>query len=147
MPLFMEVRRWADADNVKAMFDLATDITSKKLLREFADEALVISAVCHGVAALVDVPTSDGQLIAGREVTGFSNAEEKAIHGDEGEHAVPFLLEDALKVNTDRYVKSDEVWSPKVVSTSYGKGALITGQNPASAYEIAVEILKAIEDS
>jgi len=127
------------------MFDLATDEISKKLILEFVDSSLVVSAVCHGVAALTDVPTTDGQLIGGRAITGFSNLEEKIIHGDVGENAVPFLLEDALKSKTEKYEKADEAWAPKVIATTYGSGPLITGQNPASAHAIAVELLKAVQ--
>jgi putative intracellular protease/amidase len=98
------------------MFDLATDATSKILIAEFVEASLIVSAVCHGVAALTDVPTPNGQLIAGRAVTGFSNLEEKTIHGDEGEHAVPFLLEDALKARTDKYEKAEEAWGQRLLS-------------------------------
>jgi putative intracellular protease/amidase len=129
----------------EAMFDLANDQTSKKLILEFVENSLIVSAVCHGVAAFRDVPTPNGQLIAGRAVTGFSNAEEKIIHGDEGERAVPFLLEDALKAATDKYEKAAEPWLPRVIATTYGSGPLITGQNPASAHGIAVELLKAVQ--
>ncbi|KAH8799071.1 class I glutamine amidotransferase-like protein [Xylogone sp. PMI_703] len=129
------------------MFDLATSETSKKLIREFANASLTVSAVCHGVAALTDVPTSNGQFIGGRAITGFSNSEEKIIHGDEGENAVPFLLEDVLRARTEKYEKADEPWAPKIVATTYGSGHLITGQNPASAKAMAMELLKAVQNT
>lgn len=40
----------------------------------------VIGAICHGVAALINVKDNNGQnIIRDKEVTGFSNNEEKIV--------------------------------------------------------------------
>jgi putative intracellular protease/amidase len=53
------------------MFDLAVDPESHSLIKEFYEKGKVVSAVCHGPAALVNVKLSDGSyLVAGQEVTG-----------------------------------------------------------------------------
>lgn len=87
------------------------------------------SAVCHGPAAIADVKLSNGNyLIAGHNVTGFSNAEEDAVGLSK---YMPFMLEDSLNKNSGgKYVKADQDWGEKVVVENGGK--LITGQNPSS---------------
>jgi putative intracellular protease/amidase len=62
------------------MFDLATDETSHKLINEFYQANKIISAVCHGPAALAHVKlSSGGYLLDDSPVTGFSNTEEAAV--------------------------------------------------------------------
>ena len=121
------------------MFDLATDSTSHQVIREFWESGKVVSAVCHGPAALANVKLSDGSyLVDGSEVTGFTNSEEEAAGLTS---AMPFLLETQLKEHGGKFVKADD-WAPKV---AVGKeGRLITGQNPASATPIGKAILEKI---
>ena len=60
-----------------AMFDLPVNTDLKTLIAQTYEAGGVIGAVCHGPAALMNVPLKDGtSLIAGRAVTGFSNEEE-----------------------------------------------------------------------
>ena len=123
------------------MYDLATDATSHKLINEFYDNNKIVSAVCHGPAALAKVQVSDGKhLLDGQKVTGFSNAEETAV----GLMAVmPFSLEDELnKASGGHYVKAENDWGEKVVVSREGR--LITGQNPASATGVGRAIYDAI---
>ncbi|KAJ9138244.1 Class I glutamine amidotransferase-like protein [Coniochaeta hoffmannii] len=120
------------------MFDLAVDADSQRLIAEFAGKGKVVSAVCHGPAALVNVRLSDGKhLLEGKKVTGFSNVEEEQV-GLTG--SVPFLLEDELRKNAASYEAAAEPWGEKVVVD----GRLITGQNPASSKGVGEAILKAI---
>ena len=121
------------------MFDLATDSTSHKVIAEFWDTGKVVSAVCHGPAALVNVKLSDGSyLIQDKEVTGFSNEEEEQAGLTE---VMPFLLETELKSNGGVFVKADKPWEEKISVT----GNLITGQNPASASGVGKAIKAAIK--
>lgn len=121
------------------MFDLADDATSQKLIREFWEEDKIVSAVCHAPAVLYNVKLSDGSLLVkGKEVTGFTNAEEEQVGMTD---AVPFLPEDALtKASDGHFVKAKEPWGVKVVVS----GRLITGQNPASATGVGEAIAKAL---
>ncbi|KAI9811761.1 MAG: hypothetical protein M1827_005306 [Pycnora praestabilis] len=123
------------------MFDLATDPTSLKLIQEFASSSKIISAVCHGPAALVNAKLADGSyLIAKSPVTGFSNAEEDTVGLTS---AMPFPLETSLdKSSGGMYEKAAEPWGAKVVVAKDGK--LITGQNPASATGVGEAIYKQI---
>jgi putative intracellular protease/amidase len=94
-----------------------------------------VVAVCHapGVFRLTKAP--DGlPLVHGKNVTGFSNAEEEAVRLTQ---VVPFLVEEMLKQNGGHYSKADD-WQPYVVSD----GHLITGQNPASSELAAITLLK-----
>ena len=50
----------------------------KDAIRHFYEDEKPTAIYCHGTAALVDLKLSDGSyLVAGRTVTGFSNAEEE----------------------------------------------------------------------
>lgn len=121
------------------MFDLVDDQTSQQLIREFWEADKVVSAVCHGPAVLYDVKLSNGTLlVAGKEVTAFTNAEEEQVGLTD---AVPFLPEDALnKASGGHFVKAAEPWGKKVAVS----GKLITGQNPASATGVGEAIAKAL---
>jgi len=112
------------------MWDLATDATSHKLINEFYENNKIVSAVCHGPAALAHVKLASGEyLLAGQPVTGFSNTEEDTVGLTS---VMPFKLEDALNTASGgKYVKADADWAKRVVVGRGGR--LITGQNPASA--------------
>lgn len=124
------------------MFDLATDSTSHKIIREFHDANRVISAVCHGPAALAKVKLADDSfLIKDSPVTGFSNTEEDQVGLSK---VMPFMLEDELnKASGGKFEKAADPWAVNVVESQGGK--LITGQNPASAGPVGQAILKAIQ--
>lgn len=123
------------------MFDLAKDETSHKLINEFWAHNKIVSAVCHGPAALAYVKLPSGKyLLDGQSVTGFSNAEEDQVGLSS---AMPFMLETQLsEASGGKFVKAAEAWGPKVVVS--GGGRIITGQNPASAAPIGQAIYDAI---
>ncbi|RFU25555.1 hypothetical protein B7463_g10777, partial [Scytalidium lignicola] len=123
------------------MFDLAIDETSHKLINEFYSHNKIISAVCHGPAALAAVKLPSGDyLLSGQPVTGFSNEEEDAVNLSK---VVPFSLEDELnRASGGKFVKADKAWGEKVVVARGGR--LITGQNPASATGVGKAIYDAV---
>lgn len=123
------------------MFDLATDSESQQLIKEFYEKGKVVSAVCHGPAAFLNVKLGDGtSLIKGQGVTAFTNTEEDQVGLSS---AMPFLLETQLETNGAKFTKTDP-WGAKVV-TSGKENKLITGQNPASAAPIGEAILSALK--
>ncbi|KAL6876078.1 class I glutamine amidotransferase-like protein [Trichoderma longibrachiatum] len=143
LPLKQFVGRSADFDALfypgghGPMFDLVDDADSIKLIEEFYSAGKVVAAVCHGTIALVNAKQGNGEpLLKGKEVTGFTNAEEEAVKLTS---AMPFLLEDRVKAVGANFVQTD-VFGNKVVVD----GTLITGQNPASASELGEAIAKAI---
>jgi len=96
----------------------------------------IVSAVCHGVGALLNIKNADGTyLIDGKEITGYSTKEEELAKALE---KIPFRLEEALKENGAKYKKG------LIPFTSYTRvdGRLITGQNPQSTTELAKLVLK-----
>ena len=87
--------------------------------------------VCHGAASLLDIRLSDGTLlIKGKQVTGFSNEEERLVELDK---YVPYLTEDELVKRGAIYKKADTPWAPFTIVD----GRVITGQNPASGGAVA----------
>ena len=68
--------------------------------------------------------------VLGRVVTGFTDAEDTEL--DLSRHLL-FSLEQALIGNNANFKRSEANWKQNVVED----GALITGQNPASAAPIA----------
>ncbi|PYI17419.1 ThiJ/PfpI family protein [Aspergillus japonicus CBS 114.51] len=127
------------------MYDLHSDKTSLALIQEFAAAKKPVAAVCHGPAVLVNATTPSGEpLLAGAEVTGFSNTEEDQVGLSP---IMPFMLETELnRVSGGKYVKADEPWGEKVVTSQVAGlgGVVITGQNPASATGVGKAILSAL---
>ncbi|CAF1096687.1 unnamed protein product [Rotaria magnacalcarata] len=119
-------------------FDLPEDKTNVKLAEEFWKQGKIISAVCHGPAALVNVKDENGKSIfSGRKATSFSNEEEEQIKLTD---AIPFLVETRLKELGAHYEKNDKPWGAYVTVD----GQLILGANPASAHDFGVAILNAL---
>lgn len=106
----------------------------KELLEDFNRQGKPIGAVSHGAAALVELRNDLGEpLVKGRQLTAYSNTEEQ-ISGLTG--VVPFLLESALVSLGASYSKG-----PNYESHTVTDGNMITGQNAASAKEVAKKLL------
>ena len=117
------------------MWDFPDSAAVAKVTREIYENGGVVSAVCHGPAALVNVKLSDGSyLVAGKNVTGFTNAEEDEVQGTK---IVPFLLADKLNEHGAKHHAAAN-WSDNVVVD----GRLVTGQNPASAASVGDAVIK-----
>ncbi|TFF34490.1 type 1 glutamine amidotransferase domain-containing protein [Mucilaginibacter psychrotolerans] len=117
--------------------DMPENPTVQKILADMYEKGGVVSAVCHGPVALINVKLNDGSyLIDGKNVTGFSIAEEENYAKED----VPFELEDALKQRGGQYSAASP-WQPYVVTD----GRLVTGQNPASATGVAESVIAILE--
>lgn len=109
-----------------AMWDFPDSPAVQRVARAVFEAGGVVGAVCHGPAALVNVTLSNGEyLVAGRNVSAFTDSEERAVKLD---RTVPFLLASTLEQRGARHQPAPD-WSAKVVVD----GRLVTGQNPASA--------------
>lgn len=116
------------------MWDLSHNSALQRLLLTAFGQGKVLSAVCHGAAALAYLRLSNGAFILhGRHVTGFSNNEESAIGL---RNVMPFSVEDALKRAGVHY-SCELNWQSHVVVD----GQFITGQNPASALAVSQVIV------
>lgn len=120
-----------------AMWDLAANPLLKQLIENFNTKKKPVGAVCHGVAALLTVTEGKDNLwIKGKPVTGFSNNEEESA----GMTALlPFLLETKLLA-----LGADYTSSTNYVKHVVSAGNVVTGQNPASAEEVAKMTLNLI---
>lgn len=122
-----------------AMWDLPDDPAFARVAAAIYERGGSVAAVCHGPAALVNLKLSSGAyLVAGKEVSAFTNEEERAV---KLEAVVPFLLADKLIERGARHLPAPN-WQAQVVVSE----RLVTGQNPASAAGVAekvVEVLRA----
>jgi len=117
------------------MWDFPNSPAVLKLVPEFYESGKIVSAVCHGPAALVNVKLSDGSFLVNRKnVAAFTNGEEEEVQST---HVVPFLLADALIADGAIHHNSPN-WSNNVVVD----GRLVTGQNPQSAASLGEALVK-----
>jgi putative intracellular protease/amidase len=117
------------------MYDFADNQPLQDLARRIYEDKGIVAAVCHGVVGLLNIKLSDNTLLLkGRQVTGFSNIEEKLVELDKD---VPFLTENELGARGGIYSKHDDPWKPFVVADD----RVITGQNPESTALLAEKVL------
>ncbi|MBW3086846.1 hypothetical protein KEM60_03075 [Austwickia sp. TVS 96-490-7B] len=116
------------------LWDLVADAHSHRIIRDSDAVGRPLGLVCHAPGVLHTVLTEAGTpLVAGRQVTGFTNGEEEAAQLTD---VVPFLVEDALQ-----QVGADYRKGPDGESFVVTDGTLVTGQNPASSAAAAQELL------
>ena len=122
-----------------AMFDLPFDPSLQDIiLNLYRREGTVISSVCHGPAALVNVADNGNYIIKDIELTGFTNVEED-LFGKKWVREFPFMLEDRLISRGALFTQADFMLSNVAVS-----GKFVTGQNPFSTAKSAEEVVKAL---
>lgn len=96
----------------------------------------LVCAICHGPAGLVMAKKISGApLVAGLQLTSFSDKEEKAMGTDT---LVPFLLETRLRELGAIYKEPPKPMAANVVVD----GLLLTGSNPASAKPLAEAVVR-----
>ncbi len=119
------------------MWDFRDNPDVQRLIREVYESNGVVSAVCHGPAALVDVKLSNGEyFVKGKNLAAFTNKEEDEVQGTA---IVPYLLESALVAHGAIHHEAPN-WSENVIVD----GRLVTGQNPASAHKVGVELVNVL---
>jgi putative intracellular protease/amidase len=119
------------------MWDFPDSAGAQKTIREIDAAGGIVSAVCHGPAALVNARRADGSLlVAGKKVAAFTNGEEEEVQAT---HIVPFLLASTLN-ERGAYHQNAANWADNVVVD----GRLITGQNPQSAASVGVALRDAL---
>ncbi|MFT3699125.1 MAG: type 1 glutamine amidotransferase domain-containing protein [Kofleriaceae bacterium] len=121
-----------------AMWDLPDNVELARIAATIYERGGIVSAVCHGPAALVNIQLSNGSyLVAGKTVSAFTNDEERAIKLDT---IVPWLLAAKLEERGARH-EGAPMWQAKVVVSE----RLVTGQNPASAEGVAKAVVAALD--
>lgn len=120
------------------MWDFRDNADLKRAAETIYRNGGVVSAVCHGIAGLINLEDEQGQpLIQGREITGFSNQEE-FFSGLKNE--VPFFLQDELEKKGADFKKSLIPFNSYALADS----RIVTGQNPASAEAVAELLVTAL---
>jgi putative intracellular protease/amidase len=118
------------------MWDFPANEALQAITRQIYENGGMVAAVCHGVSGLLNVQLSDGSaFLNGRQVTGFSNMEEKLLQLDE---EVPFLLEDELKQKNAAYSRGFLPFLPYIELDE----RLVTGQNPMSARKVGRKVVE-----
>ena len=114
------------------MFDFPDNKDIQRIAKSLYQNNKVVSAVCHGPAALVNVILDNGEnLLKNKYVSAFTNEEELTLIPDAGE-IFPFLLQDKL---IEQGVKFQAGLNYLEQVSQDGK--LITGQNPWSVWRMA----------
>jgi putative intracellular protease/amidase len=122
-----------------AMWDLPEDQPLSSKAAAIYENGGVVAAVCHGPAGLVNIKLSDDSyLVAGRELSAFTDAEEDAVGLSD---VVPFLLASKLQERGAAHKPA-----PNFVAQVVADGRLITGQNPASATGVAEGVVSVLAD-
>lgn len=121
------------------MFTFRDDADVKGALAHFYEAGKTTAALCHGVAALIDVEVAGGYLISGKTMTGFANVEEEAVDALVGQPVMPWHIEDAARERGADYVDGG-LWQPFAVRD----GNLITGQQQYSGRAVAELMIAAL---
>lgn len=120
------------------MFDLPDNRDVQRLIRDVDAAGKPVAAVCHGPCCFVNVVRENGTLfVIGREMTAFTDSEEKAVALD---NKMPFLLESRLRELGANF-KAAPDWSDNTIID----GNLITGQNPQSSGSAARALIDLLE--
>jgi putative intracellular protease/amidase len=150
--LFDETKKLADvvavpydvvvfAGGTGASFDFPKDPSVQALAASVWQRGGIVGALCHGSSALGEVKLADGTpLVAGRTVTGFSNAEQDRVKVPR--KVLPSTVEDALGKAGGLY-RAAEPFTSHVERD----GNLITGQQPQSASAFADAVVAALRET
>lgn len=111
------------------------DLQVQRVAAEMWEAGKLVTAVCHGTVALLNAKLSNGEyLVAGKELTGFSTAEEEVLGQRE---MMPVLMQEEFPSRGATYIAKDPLTSHVIVD-----GQLITGQNPTSARDLGRAIVQ-----
>merc|ERR1719183_2889189 len=113
------------------MWDFPESDAAQKIIVSMYEAGKTVAAVCHGPIVFKNVKLADGSaLVAGKEVTGFTNAEENVVgkYDVVSEPSGPGSCEDAL-AKAGGVFKDGGVFQANVCIS----GNLMSGQNPPSA--------------
>lgn len=119
------------------MWDFPYNPAVQRVTREIYEAGGLVSAVCHGPSALVNVKLSNGRyLVDGMRIAAFTDDEERAVKLN---NVVPFMLASTLQQRGAKHQPAPN-WYVQVVTD----GRLITGQNPQSASGVGAALREAL---
>lgn len=112
-------------------WDFPTSPALAKIAADLDARGAVVAGVCHGVLGLAGAVKANGSpLVAGRNVTGVSYAEEEMLGLED---VVPHIPETCLVALGGIYSAAQSPFGDHIVIDRN----LLTGQNPASAATLA----------
>lgn len=154
------------------MWDMPESEALQRLVAAFADAGKIVSSVCHGPAALVNVKLANGSLfVKGKKVRPVDHTGCQARHDfAQGRHTLgdPDRYGPGARVQVTCFSDSEEKavqtlevvpWTPegkmKEIGAEYSAkgdwqphtlvdGKLITGQNPQSSEGVAQKVIEAL---
>ena len=116
-------------------WDMSSDLNVIRAIESWVAREIPVALVCHAPSILRDARKKNGEpLVKGLNVTGFTDAEDEEL--DVARHLL-FSVEKMLIANGGKYKRSSKNWEPNVAED----GALLTGQNPASAAPLADRLI------
>ena len=122
------------------MFTFRENRELQAAIRAFYESNRVTAALCHGVAALIDVQLADGSyLIAGKTMTGFANVEEAFADAFVGRPVMPWHIEDAARERGANYIQGG-----RFRAFAVRDGHLVTGQQQYSGAATARAVIEAL---
>ncbi len=128
------------AGGLSPMFTFRDNEDLHRAIVDFYQAEKLVAVYCHGVSALIDAQLSDGSyLIAGKTITGFSNAEEDYSDDYVGKQVMPWRIEDAARSRGANYIQGG-LFKPFVVRD----GRLITGQQQYSGRKVAQLVVRTL---
>ncbi len=118
------------------MTDMVNNTSVKEIIKQTYENGKIIGAVCHGPTALLNVILTNGSnLLKGKKINSFTKAEEEEDKHTLGD-IIPFMLDEEL-IKQGAIFSHTEPFKPFVVIDKN----LVTGQNPASASNVALKII------
>lgn len=123
------------------MYTFRANVALQKLIVAFFEAGKPTAALCHGVAALVDVKLASGKfLVEGKNVTGFSLAEDQFAEKAVNAKLFDWYIEPALKQRNAKYSQGG-LWADYAIAD----GNLITGQQQHSGRSVARLVLQQLK--
>ncbi|MEG1186348.1 MAG: type 1 glutamine amidotransferase domain-containing protein [Bacteroidales bacterium] len=121
-----------------AVWDFPDNTELAKLTAKLWEQGKIVSAICHGVAGLLNVKLRGGDLlIKNRNLTSFTDMEEKLIHKCD---IVPYLLQCELMLKGAIF-HITKPWGDNVQVHE----RLITGQNPQSGLSLGKALVSMLQ--
>ncbi len=118
------------------MTDMVENPLVKEIIKNTYESGKIIGAVCHGPAALLNVKLTNGSnLLKGKKINSFTKAEEERDKHTIGD-IIPFMLDEEL-IKQGAIFLHTEPFKSYVVNDEN----LVTGQNPASASNVALKMI------
>lgn len=121
-----------------AVWDFPDNTELAKLTAKLWEQGKIVSAICHGVAGLLNVKLRGSDLlIKNRNLTSFTDMEEKLIHKCD---IVPYLLQCELMLKGAIF-HITKPWGDNVQVHE----RLITGQNPQSGLSLGKALVSMLQ--